>query len=95
MSRAHLWGVDACLLEGPSDGRLPTEDTQGQRCVRGARRECAADGSFSTRLARGRADRAAEFKPLFMLHNALLSAGSGLVLALMAEEVRPSLPPLR
>jgi fatty acid elongase 3 len=30
----------------------------------------------------------AEFKALFMLHNFLLSAGSGLVLALMLEEVR-------
>lgn len=30
-----------------------------------------------------------EFKPLFMLHNALLSAGSGLLLALMLEEVGP------
>lgn len=29
----------------------------------------------------------AGFKPLFMLHNFLLSAGSGIVLALMVEEV--------
>lgn len=36
--------------------------------------------------------RLTEFKPLFMLHNALLSFGSGLVLALMVEEVRFSKP---
>lgn len=29
-----------------------------------------------------------ELKPLFMLHNFLLSAGSGLLLVLMIEEVR-------
>lgn len=33
------------------------------------------------------------FKPLFMLHNFLLSAGSGLLLALMLEEVRDLLLP--
>ncbi|KAI5479393.1 hypothetical protein MNV49_003727 [Pseudohyphozyma bogoriensis] len=36
------------------------------------------------------ADRKAyRFKPLFMLHNFLLSAGSGLLLALMLEEIIP------
>lgn len=30
-----------------------------------------------------------ELKPLFMLHNALLSAGSAIVLALMLEEIVP------
>merc|ERR1712230_278784 len=32
--------------------------------------------------------KAVQLKPLFMVHNALLSAASGLVLALMLEEVR-------
>lgn len=30
-----------------------------------------------------------ELKPLFMLHNVLLSSGSALLLVLMIEEVRP------
>ncbi|ORY85372.1 GNS1/SUR4 family-domain-containing protein [Leucosporidium creatinivorum] len=33
--------------------------------------------------------KAFRFKPLFMLHNFLLSAGSGIVLALMVEEIVP------
>ena len=38
-------------------------------------------------LTRASCHNDAEFKPLFMVHNFLLSAGSGLVLALMLEEV--------
>ncbi|CEQ42123.1 SPOSA6832_03918 [Sporobolomyces salmonicolor] len=61
----------------------------GDEILKGGRQRSGPCGF--TRVGRDNAPQggSAELKPLFMLHNFLLSAGSGLVLALMIEELIP------